>query len=108
MAKLTFIATVAVLLSAVVAQHASVPDSCCPKALLACRNKRANGCVATDAAQLCVNQSSDNGCKIACRRLLGQSPTSNNFFLYIPAGGSAQTCYCTQFDASRIAESTCG
>ncbi|KAI2479942.1 hypothetical protein Ptr902_08123 [Pyrenophora tritici-repentis] len=108
MARLTFIATVAVLLSAVLAQQASVPESCCPKALQACLNERANGCVATNAAQLCVNQSSDDRCKDACRRLLGMPPNGNRFFLYTPVGGSTPACYCTQFDASRIAESTCG
>jgi hypothetical protein len=87
MAKLAFIATVAVLLSAVAARDATVPDKCCQNQLLACRYKGNTGCVAANDGQYCVNTYSGEDCKDACRKLLGQPAPANNFYLYTVAGG---------------------
>ncbi|EFQ96442.1 hypothetical protein PTT_01192 [Pyrenophora teres f. teres 0-1] len=90
MAKLTFIATVAVLLSIVAAQEAIIPQQCCPKLLKQCLDQKADGCVAAKSAQLCVSNSDDSRYKRKCRQVLGLSERSNNFFLYVPKGSGMQ------------------
>ncbi|EUC49084.1 hypothetical protein COCMIDRAFT_33555 [Bipolaris oryzae ATCC 44560] len=99
MVKLTFLATVAVFLSTAVARQAAVPGSCCSAVHGGCLAKGAAGCVFYNGAQYCVQQNNDNDCKVACRKLLRQPESANNFYLYTVFRGSNPTCFCTQWDA---------
>ncbi|EMD92604.1 hypothetical protein COCC4DRAFT_189961 [Bipolaris maydis ATCC 48331] len=105
MAKLSLIATVAVLLSTAVARQAAVPEACCFAVHSGCLSDGAAGCVDYGGNQYCVQQNNDNDCKVACRKLLGQPSTANNFFLYTVYRGSNPTCFCTQWDASQETDS---
>ncbi|RMZ69781.1 hypothetical protein GMOD_00010199 [Pyrenophora seminiperda CCB06] len=104
MAKFTFIAAVAVLLSAVVARDAVKAEVCCRRALQQCRSQKAPGCVWYKGDSFCIEETSDWGCKNECRKLMNQG---DNFFLYTAYKGSPPLCFCTGLDAKRETDDSC-